>query len=355
MILLYQKVKNYLIEKIESSNPGDKLPSENELCQQFNVSRITVQRAIKDLLEEKLILRKKGKGTFVVPSIIKHTSTAKTIKIIFPAGGDPEDDFLFPIIRCLLDQFGSNGFEFSLMPWEQGKQKIDFSGCSGVFWIAPNKKDFNKIEEISLKGIPLIVINRVMENFVNFVSTDHYKAGLMGAEYLISKGHTNIGFVGLIKDNTCSSQMYRGYCNVIENSHVKISSHFTVSAFINSKLEINQSFHKQLSEMLERYKPTGLFVAGELFLSSVLKIVEKKNLVPGRDIDIVLSDEVPEGTPYKENIACIIQPLREIGDIAARAMKQIINGEKKTIRVKLSPIKGRNMSSIHFSNELERR
>ncbi len=32
MILLYQTVKEYLIERIENSKPGDLLPSENELC-----------------------------------------------------------------------------------------------------------------------------------------------------------------------------------------------------------------------------------------------------------------------------------------------------------------------------------
>ncbi|MCM8817335.1 MAG: hypothetical protein NC913_07505 [Candidatus Omnitrophica bacterium] len=52
-----------------------------------------------------------------------------------------------------------------------------------------------------------------MKNFVNFVSTDHYKSGVMGAEYLVSSGYKRIGFVGFIKDNTCSSQMYDEYCS----------------------------------------------------------------------------------------------------------------------------------------------
>jgi len=328
------------MERIENSKPGDFLPSENELCQQFNVSRITIQRAIKDLLEKELIVRKKGKGTFVAPSVLNRTSAAKTIKIIFPSGGDPEDDFLFPIIRGLIDHFQHSQFHFVLSPWKSSQKKIErFSDFSGIFWIAPDEKDFHTIEEISLNGVPLIVINRVMKTpFINFVSTDHYKAGLTGAEYLVSRGHRSIVFVGLIKGNTCSYHMYEGYRAALEKAGMRTSSPLIISACLNSKMKIGKGFHKKLNRVIEKHCPDGLFVAGELFLPDVLESLERKNLIPGRDVDIVLSDEVPDGAPYKENIIGLIQPLSEIGDIAARCMKQILNGEKKRIRVQIPPV-----------------
>jgi len=45
--------------------PGDKIPAEPELCEAFRVSRITVRRAIDELEQEGLLVRRQGSGTFV--------------------------------------------------------------------------------------------------------------------------------------------------------------------------------------------------------------------------------------------------------------------------------------------------
>ena len=66
-IPLYVQIKNYIREKIETGElkKGDKIPSEKLLCEKFNVSEITVIRALRDLVNEGIIFRKQGKGSFV--------------------------------------------------------------------------------------------------------------------------------------------------------------------------------------------------------------------------------------------------------------------------------------------------
>ena len=64
---LYQQ----LMEDIKSSinrgtySPGDKIPAETELSEQYNVSRITVRRAVEELCIQGYLIKKQGKGTFV--------------------------------------------------------------------------------------------------------------------------------------------------------------------------------------------------------------------------------------------------------------------------------------------------
>lgn len=66
-ILLYEQIKAGIKELIKTNNlkPGDKIPNESELCGIFDVSRITIRRAIKELGEEGVIEVIRGKGTFV--------------------------------------------------------------------------------------------------------------------------------------------------------------------------------------------------------------------------------------------------------------------------------------------------
>lgn len=67
---LYYRIKEQLRERIEDGElrPGDQLASERQLAVQYGVSTITVKRAILDLVQEGLLFRKQGKGTFVAPS-----------------------------------------------------------------------------------------------------------------------------------------------------------------------------------------------------------------------------------------------------------------------------------------------
>lgn len=69
---LYYKLRESIREKILRGEypPGSKIPSEQELMQEYNVSRMTVIRAVNDLVQEGLLYRKQGKGTFVsIPQV----------------------------------------------------------------------------------------------------------------------------------------------------------------------------------------------------------------------------------------------------------------------------------------------
>ncbi|HVN53639.1 MAG TPA: GntR family transcriptional regulator [Anaerolineaceae bacterium] len=64
---LYVQIRNSLHEDISKKilQPGQKLPSEDELAVRFGVSRMTVRQGISDLIDEGLLYRRHGVGTFV--------------------------------------------------------------------------------------------------------------------------------------------------------------------------------------------------------------------------------------------------------------------------------------------------
>lgn len=66
-IPLYYQLENILREKIKSGEyePGDHFPTEDQLVQSYQVSRITVRQALTSLEKDGLITRKRGKGSFV--------------------------------------------------------------------------------------------------------------------------------------------------------------------------------------------------------------------------------------------------------------------------------------------------
>src|SRR5690606_37214252 len=66
-LALYQQAKEFITARIQDGSwpPGHRLPSENELVAQFGVSRMTVNRAFRELMDQGRVVRVAGVGSFV--------------------------------------------------------------------------------------------------------------------------------------------------------------------------------------------------------------------------------------------------------------------------------------------------
>jgi GntR family transcriptional regulator len=110
---LYKQLEDILMQSIESGTfkQGEKIPTELELSKIYNVSRITIRKALEELTRNNYLVRKTGKGTFVsneklqrsisgINSFSKVCHTlgrepgAKTIKLVI-------EDATTEDIRCL--------------------------------------------------------------------------------------------------------------------------------------------------------------------------------------------------------------------------------------------------------------
>ncbi len=71
----YQQIKQHILHAIHSGQwrTGMAIPTEMRLAEQFAVSRMTVNRALKELTEEKVLQRRQGSGTFVAQQQFNHT------------------------------------------------------------------------------------------------------------------------------------------------------------------------------------------------------------------------------------------------------------------------------------------
>lgn len=72
----YVQIEQSLRGDIAELRPGDRLPSEAELCKRFGVSRMTARGAVQRLEEQGLVYRVRGAGTFVADTPIHRQSGA---------------------------------------------------------------------------------------------------------------------------------------------------------------------------------------------------------------------------------------------------------------------------------------
>lgn len=79
---VFQRIKDYLLAQIHAGHwkEGDAIPSEQELARHFGVSRMTVNRAVRELTAEQILTRVQGSGTYVAQH--KYQATLVEIKSI---------------------------------------------------------------------------------------------------------------------------------------------------------------------------------------------------------------------------------------------------------------------------------
>lgn len=75
---IYKTIENNIKELINSGElkEGDLIPSENELCDEFNVTRMTVRSALNNLVKEGYITRRRGIGSIVLANKIYDNISA---------------------------------------------------------------------------------------------------------------------------------------------------------------------------------------------------------------------------------------------------------------------------------------
>jgi multiple sugar transport system substrate-binding protein len=82
-IPLFYQLKNLVFEDIVSGKygPGDRLPTEHELCERYGISRTPIHRALSELADEGVIIRTRRKGSFVSPHWVPTRAAGDELRV----------------------------------------------------------------------------------------------------------------------------------------------------------------------------------------------------------------------------------------------------------------------------------
>lgn len=107
LVPLYRQVSDKLFEEIMSGKiaGGEALPPEHALCARFRVSRITIRKALDELVARRIVVRRQGVGTFVTDAdrsrwsvtltgVIEDILTPNDLDVVRKAVVCPEPDVL---------------------------------------------------------------------------------------------------------------------------------------------------------------------------------------------------------------------------------------------------------------------
>jgi GntR family transcriptional regulator len=150
-VQLYDKIRKKIDEKEWSV--GFQIPTEQELCEDFKVSRATVRSAILELVRQGYLTRQQGRGTFVSKKVISDKLTMFTTfgELFLEAG----IDFLTDVLAQTI-----------MMPVDDLADKLNISGDKHIIYIKRLWKVDNKPILIQETYIPFHICPPLLEEDV---------------------------------------------------------------------------------------------------------------------------------------------------------------------------------------------
>ena len=198
----YELVESWIRESISESRiaPGERLPSESQLCAQFSVSRNAVRQAIHNLSHDGWVESVKGVGTFCRSRVSDSRLTTNIGFVCFFTGS-----YIFPeIIRGCDRVLYKRGFHLILNQSEYDLEKertilesLERKRVDGII-IEPvfdgGRSNASLLERLSAEGTAVVLIDSYFpEREFSFVALDDRLGGEKAASFLWEKGHRKIG------------------------------------------------------------------------------------------------------------------------------------------------------------------
>jgi len=354
---LYEQIYDYIIDQVNKGflNHGDRVPSEKELSDKFNVSRITSKKAL-DLLAQNLIIERiRGKGSFVSKQYNEKDRESKnstvtngsekryTFALIIPGFSDNFGTTLVKAIEKACAQKNTNLIirqtHGNIEEEEKAIKQLVNDSVDGLIIFPVHGENYNvELLRLSLKNFPLVLVDRYLRGIpASSVCTDNRLAGEQLTNYLFTLGHQNIGFISSSPVGTSAiEERVQGFQLAYSKQGIQLKQEFMLLTLLNSleQTQVEQSLFETNYEIIKKFiqsNPTiSAFVACEydwaLLISKVLQDLGHK--IP-EDYSIVCFDSPTH--PYKRPDYTHIKQ-NEV-DIANKAVdilsKHILKGEKE--------------------------
>jgi GntR family transcriptional regulator of arabinose operon len=209
--LIFESLKDSIISG--EYRQGTRLPSETELVRRFAVSRMTVVKAIKELQQLGLVVRRVGSGTYAASRAIQEN---RLFGLLIPELGQTE--IFEPICQGMANFPLASKHALlwgNMVGQSQHREQVAEELCqqyiaqrvSGVFFapleLTPAKDEVNKriIDALADAKIPIVLLDRCyapypMRSRYDLVGIDNRRTAYLATEHLIRTGAKRIAFFG---------------------------------------------------------------------------------------------------------------------------------------------------------------
>lgn len=273
--------KQYLNGK---TPPNQFLPGERELAAQYEVARVTVRRALAELVEEGLVRAEPGRGYRALMRVAGLKPGSPAAYLV----GGPHDQHewtettqeLASSMQSILMEGGWQALTISTHDRTPGEVLRALTDA-GAWGAAIDTAEPELVAAIHRSGLPCLSMDRViLDAPIDCIMQDNYGGCAQAADYLLEKGHRKIAWFGQVGGTEHSRERFTG----------------AESAFLKRGLELPREYvveagpepERAARELLLRAdRPTAVMSMWTGMALTVARAARELGLTIGEDLDLV--------------------------------------------------------------------
>ena len=337
IVAKYVNVIEWITKKIDNGEliPGSKIPSENELSEEFNLSRQTIRHAIAQMVEDGILESRRGSGTYVV-DLRAEEGERNVVAVVTTY----VDDYIFPsTIRGIESNLSEKGYSMQLsftnntvtrerQILEDLLQRNDIAGIimEPVKSALPNP-NMELYTQLREKNVKILFINTFYPELdIPHVSLNDVECAYRAVTALIEAGHRNIGCI-LKLDDGQGRERYRGYLKAVMEAGLPFA--YEHVNWIDT-IDIRNG-KESLAGMKDRLKDcTAVFCYNDQVAGMLIEMLSDIGVKVPEDMSVIGMDDSDMSRlgVGGVTISSIPHPKEKLGEKAATNMIRMIHEGK---------------------------
>jgi GntR family transcriptional regulator of arabinose operon len=328
----YQQILDDLKASIASGrySVGQRLPSEHELVKTFGASRVTVNRALRELQLSGAIERRAGSGSYVSPSSAK----GYTFGLLIPELGRTE--IFEPICRGMAEakETGHHALLWGKSLPDSGMDIADVDSLcdqltskkvSGVFFapleITPEKDAINRaiVDKFERARIPIVLLDRDLVAYpgrsqYDVVGIDNRRAGYVITEHLLASGAKRPIFICRIGSAPTVDARIAGFREAVLDRGLEFKA--------GAIRRIDPADVSAVQHSVRETRTDAILCANDFTAALVMRALHELKIAVPEKVRMAGIDDVKYATLLPVPLTTIHQPCNELGIIAIETMVQ---------------------------------
>lgn len=315
---LYKIIYGDLQQLIESGKlaPESQVPTEMELSEKYQVSRITSKRALTELENEGYIYREQGRGSFVKNRNAEHSLTGK-ILFVLPFANDLSlgnfTEGIYPVIQ-------KHSYELLMTPSDyleqQSAQMImqEFDGL--IYYATTTEAQLDLLYELAALDFPVVTLDKKLYDFsFPAVLSDNFQGGQLAITHLIDSGHQRIGYIfGEAHHPQSVRQRYLGYVDGLKKSELSF----------RTKLDDPQATLDTAVAYIQKNELTAAICENDLVAIELMRQLKQAGYQLPKDFSVIGFDDIQAASLIDPPLTTIAQNFAALGGLAGEKIISLI-------------------------------
>jgi len=321
------------------------LPNRNILTAEFSTTRITLDKAIQQLVDEGLLTSARGSGTYVASQRStrpRRTSNKHSMRVgvvlgsHMPAGaqmpeGDSDHIYFGPVLRGISAGFTGQPVEvkYASSYAEDYLNYYHREELDGLIILTATVEDMPHLHKLVEERVPFVVIGMsspdAKDQTIPTIDASNRAGGAAATRHLLDLGHRRIGCVNLATSHANHVDRLHGFESAMEAAGFGIDPDLLCLNPVYSIEIFDQIVDDWLDRMVKTGKmPTAIIACDFTMALTTLGALRRRYMAVPNDISLVGFDDPLSAAHLSPPLTTIRQPIYAIGLHAAARLVEAL-------------------------------